>query len=94
MPSNGTATSAVSNVQAGTPVVPAGSTPASVLAGILAPFVIELVAILSVVVIVLIHDGSTDNIVIQALLALILPNGIAGGAVAVSHVIFSRPAAA
>lgn len=94
MTSNGTATAAVSAVPSGTvgaPVVPGGSTPASVLAGILAPAVIQLVAILSVLAIVLIHDGSTETVVVQALLALIIPNAIAGGAVAVTHVIASRP---
>ena len=88
------ASAAPSAMPAGAPVVPGGTTPGSVLAGILAPALIQIIAIVSVLVIVLVHDGNTDATVVQALLALIIPNSLAGGAVAVTHVIASRPVVA
>lgn len=47
---------------------------------------VQLAAIISVLVIVLRFDGSTEVTVVQALLTFMVPNALAGGAAAVTHI--------
>lgn len=61
---------------------------------VMATTAVQIVSILSVLLIVLRYDGSTETTVIQALLAFMVPNALAGGAVAVAHVITGNRAAA
>lgn len=68
--------------------IPATTTPASQLTavlGILGPLIVQVIAIIGAVVIVLVHDGSTEQTVINALLAIVIPNSLAAGATAVMH---------
>ena len=55
------------------------------LAGIIGPLVVQVFAIVGAVLIVLVHDGSTEQTVINALLAIVVPNSLAAGATAVMH---------
>lgn len=71
---------------------PAGSN-APALIGILTPAVIQLASIIAVVAIVMKYDGSTELTVIQALLAIVVPNAIAGGAASVAHIVGSSKTA-
>lgn len=59
---------------------------------ILTTAAVQLAAILSVLVIVLKFDGSTEVTVVQALLTFMVPNALAGGAVGVAHVITTNRA--
>lgn len=55
------------------------------LAGIIGPLIVQVCAIVGAVLIVLVHDGSTEQTVVNALLAIVIPNSLAAGATAVTH---------
>lgn len=71
-------------------IPPAPNSSNSVLLALAAPFLLQFAALLGIIIIVLVRDGVSTDTVITSLLAFLITNGVAGGAIGVTHVLTSN----